>query len=79
MSRTLFDRKRERNADYVARNVLCRVFLDGADKAMDEWLDWYDPREWFHFSRALGAFIWRRQHPKQARKTKHRKAGAVSR
>jgi len=45
-----------------ALEVLCRVFDDGADVAHQEWLEWYDPTKWLHPSRALGAFIYRRQH-----------------
>lgn len=43
-----------------ALEVLCRVFDDGADVAHQEWLEWYKPDEWFHPSRALGAFIYQR-------------------
>lgn len=41
----------------VAREVLCRVFDDGADKGMDEWQDFYAKGGWFWWGRALGAFI----------------------
>jgi hypothetical protein len=51
-------RKREPEADDVALQVLCRVFDDGADRKYDHWLKWYDPTQWLHYSRALGAFIW---------------------
>ena len=54
---------REESCDCVqqdALEVLCRVFDDGADVAHDEWLKWYKPEEWFHPSRALGAFIYQR-------------------
>lgn len=46
----------------MALEVLCRVFDDGADVAMDEWLAWYQPGQWFTMSRALGAFIRQRLH-----------------
>ena len=39
------------------REILCRVFDDGADAGMTEWRAWYKPTEWLHWSRALGAFI----------------------
>lgn len=37
--------------------VLCRVFDDGADVAMDEWREWYKPEQWLGRARAVGAFI----------------------
>lgn len=44
----------------TALEVLCRVFPDGADEAMEEWRAWYKPGAWMHPARALGAFIFRR-------------------
>lgn len=44
----------------VAMQVLCRVFSDGADAFSQEWLSWYNPKDWLHWSRALGAFIYQR-------------------
>lgn len=38
------------------REVLCRVF-DDFDEAWEEWLAWWNPTQWFHEYRALGAFI----------------------
>ncbi len=40
----------------VAREVLCRVFDDGADEGLQEWLD-FDKSGWLWWGRALGAFI----------------------
>ncbi len=40
----------------VSREVLCRVFDDGADAGWDEWLT-FDKSGWFWWGRALGAFI----------------------
>ncbi len=45
------------DAHSMAFAVLCRVFDDGADVAMEEWRAWYEPGDWFTASRALGAFI----------------------
>jgi hypothetical protein len=45
--------------------VLCRVFDDGADQGMDEWLAWYKPEHWFHSARGLGAFIFTRLKPER--------------
>lgn len=52
----------EDDFNQTALEVLCRVFEDGADAGFQEWLAWYKPEQWFHPSRALGAFIWKRQH-----------------
>ena len=49
------DLERE-EADRCALEILCRVFHDGADEAFEEWLA-FDRSGWFHWSRALGAFI----------------------
>jgi len=50
-------RTREREqADGCALEILCRVFHDGADEAFQEWQA-FDRSGWFHWSRALGAFI----------------------
>lgn len=49
-----------RKFDSIALEVLCRVFDDGADVGMDEWLRWRDPSQWLNPQRALGAFIRRR-------------------
>lgn len=42
---------------YEALEVLCRVFDDGVDAAMEEWRAWYKPSEWMHPARGLGVFI----------------------
>ena len=39
-----------------AANILCRVF-DDFDEAMEEFRAFYDPAQWLHGYRALGAFI----------------------
>ena len=39
-----------------AANILCRVF-DDLDEAMEEFRAFYDPAQWLHGYRALGAFI----------------------
>lgn len=49
--------EREADDDNTVLQVLCRVFDDGADRAMEEWFAWYRPGQWLGFSRALGAFI----------------------
>jgi hypothetical protein len=59
-SRTHADSPPSPDTDEVNANaleILCRVFDDGADVAMEEWYAWYNPDEWWHWSRALGAFI----------------------
>jgi hypothetical protein len=44
-------------AHAVALQVLCRVFEDGADVAIDEWREWYKPEQWLWHARGLGSFI----------------------
>ena len=44
----------------VVREVLCRVFEDGAGRGMEEWREWYKPKDWLWWGRGLGAFIYRR-------------------
>lgn len=44
-------------AHHAALEVLCRVFDDGADVAMPEFVAWYNPSQWLDWSRGLGAFI----------------------
>lgn len=46
----------EQDFDGVALEVLCRVFDDGADDGVQEWLA-FDKSGWLSSERALGAFI----------------------
>lgn len=52
--------------DMDVLNVLCRVFDDGADVAMDEWHAWYKPSDWLSVARGLGAFIHQRLEAKDS-------------
>lgn len=47
---------RDEDFDNIALQILCRVFDDGADVAMEEWLA-YDKAKWLSPERALGGFI----------------------
>ena len=40
--------------------ILCRVFEDAMDEggAYGQWRAWYKPADWFHRSRAFGAFLY---------------------
>lgn len=51
--------------DSIALEILCRVFDDGADEGMQEWLA-FDKTGWLSPQRALGAFIYRRLERKPA-------------
>lgn len=51
----------------TALAVLSRVFDDGPETALPEFLEWYKPSEWLHWSRALGAFIYNRLQAERAR------------
>ena len=49
-----------------ALEILCRAFHNGADVVYPEWLAWYDRSQWLTWSRALGAFIYRKLNPEGA-------------
>ena len=49
------DEAREMDDNDVLQ-VLCRAF-DNWEPIYEEWLSWYDPKDWFHRARGFGAFM----------------------
>ena len=53
-----------RGDDSLARSdvvqVLARAYDDDIAELMEEWDAWYQPEQWLHIYRALGAFIHQR-------------------